>query len=90
MEKAKLIVSEKQKKTRKRFNRNAISSSAGTYVHRAHKRMLKEAHDKNKAILINISMRIPPKYFIKCFGKLIQITPMEAAMLKRTTKIIEK
>lgn len=55
--------------SRKRFNRNAVASSAGNYVRNAHKRMLEENHANNEAIRINISIRIPPKYFVHCWGK---------------------
>lgn len=75
---------------RKRFNRNAVASSNGNYVRRAHQRMLKENHDENQNVLINISLRIPPKYFVKCWGKLIEVTAREAAMLQRTGNVVIK
>lgn len=75
---------------RQRFSRNACGSSRGAYVRKAHQEMLKENHDKNKNVLINISISIPPKYFVKCWGKLIEVTAREAAMLRCTGSVVVK
>lgn len=75
---------------RKRFKLSACGSSRGGYVQRAHQRYIKEEHLKNEVTLVNIEIHIPKKYFVKCFGKLIEVTEREAAILKRTTNIIIK
>lgn len=64
---------------RKRFSRNIIASS-DSYKKRSHDSFIKEQHEKNKDMIakISISIKVAPKYYIKCFGKLIQITEEEA------------
>lgn len=65
--------------TRKRFSRNIIASS-DSYKKRSHDNYIKEQHEQNKDIIseISVSIKVAPKYYIKCFGKLIQITEEEA------------
>lgn len=65
--------------TRKRFSRNIIASS-DSYKKRSHDSFIKEQHEKNKDMIaeISVSIKVAPKYYIKCFGKLIQITEEEA------------
>lgn len=64
---------------RKRFNRNIIASS-DSYKKRSHDNFIKEQHEKNKDMIaeISVNIKVAPKYYIKCFGKLIQITKEEA------------
>lgn len=64
---------------RRKFNRAAIASSDGAYVRNAHRRYLKEEHEK----FLTIEIHVPKRYFVKCFGKLIQVTEREAMMLGR-------
>lgn len=50
-------------KKRAKFNRNAIvrydNGKRMRYVEHAHKRMLKENHEANKDIIVQISIKIP-------------------------------
>ncbi len=64
---------------------SACGSSRGGYVVRAHERYMKEAHEK---FTLNIEIKIPERYFVRCFGKLIQITEREALMLGKTNVVI--
>lgn len=75
-------------KQRKRFNRAAVASSRGNYVRIAHRAWLEQEHEK--FIKLEFSIEIPPRYFVKCFGKLMQITEREAMMLKQHVNIITK
>lgn len=72
---------------RNRFKLSACGSSRGGYVQRAHERYIKDAH-KN-FVALNIEIRIPKRYFVRCFGKLIQVTEREALMLGKTNIIIK-
>lgn len=74
--------------SRKRFKRSAIASSRGDYVRIAHRAWLAEEHEK--FVKLEFSIELPPRYFVKCFGKLMEITEREAMMLKRTVNIITK
>lgn len=74
--------------TRKKFKRSSCGSSRGSYVYKSHIAYLKEQHEKNKDFVLTINVRIPEKYFVRCFGKLIQITEREAMMLGKTNIII--
>lgn len=73
---------------RERFKRSTIASSRGNYVRKAHRQYLREEHEK--FIEMSISIKMPTAYFVKCFGKLMQITEREAMMLKRHINIITK
>lgn len=68
---------------RDRFNRNAVASSRGAYVYHSHIAYIKEQHEKNRQVIaeLNITVKVKPKYFVKCFGKIRQITEREAMML---------
>lgn len=61
---------EKSKK-RERFDRNAEASSRGSYVRRAHLRMLRERHNANKDLVLEISSRTPVR--VEFFGEYIRI-----------------
>ena len=67
------------KHQRKRFNRNCVASSRGSYVMRAHKQLLKEAHESSLSFFAAVKEAVP-MYYVKCFGSLIQVTPERAAM----------
>ena len=75
---------------RSRFKRSACGSSRGGYVYRSHIQYLQECHAN---IDIEISIKIPvrekKRYYVKCFGKLIEITEREALMRKGLNIIIK-
>ena len=67
---------------RNRFNRMACGSSRGGWIRKVHEQYLREQH--NHFIEVNIEVKIPKRYFVKCFGKLIEVTEREALMLGKT------
>lgn len=67
---------------RKRFNRGACGSSRGSYVWHSHCRYLEEKH--LEFVRLSLEIKIPKRYFVRCFGKLLEITEREALMLGRT------
>ena len=71
---------------RKRVKLSCVASSEGAHVDRAHKRYIREEHEK---FALTIQVSIPKKYFVKCFGKLIQITEREALMHGKANIIIK-
>lgn len=76
---------------RERFNRNAIASSRGSYVRRAHLEYLKEMHEQNEEVLAEISITVSVRhdYYVRCFGKLIKITEKEAMKLSHQLVIVK-
>lgn len=68
---------------RPRFKRTMCASSRGAYVHKSHIAYIMECHERNKGVIAKLSITIEakPKYFVKCFGKLYQITEEEAMTL---------
>lgn len=75
-------------KKRNKFDRNAVASSRGSYVRRAHFLFIQECL-KNRGIdasledIIEISITVKvksdkPRYGFKCFGKIV-IIPEEMA-----------
>ena len=74
--------------TRKRFKRSIVASSRGAFVAHSHTRYLKECHECFEPTL-TITVKVPPKYFVRCFGKLIQITEREAMMHNKMNIIIK-
>lgn len=72
---------------RERFKLSCVASSRGSYVSRAHVRYYsdKQSHEQRMNILAKM---LKPRYYVKCFGKLVQITDMEAAMLRPTMSVI--
>lgn len=71
---------------RKRFKLSCVASSEGVHVARAHKRYIREEHEK---FVLTIQVSVPKKYFVKCFGRLIQITEREAMMHGKANIIIK-
>lgn len=67
---------------RKRFNRNIIASS-DAYKKHSHDKYIREWHKENIQTITELTARIviKKKYYVKCFGKTIQITEKEAMML---------
>lgn len=80
---------------RKRFNRNIIASS-DTYKVHSHLNMLRENHNQNKEYFDHINKTIvvtkqsyfKRKYFVKFFGKMKEITELEASKLSPELIII--
>lgn len=86
------------KKERKRFRVNAVVSVTAanpteTYIvsKKLHVEYIKTQHEKNKEEIIKISSEIEVKhYFIKVFGKLMEITEADVERLKESYTIIIK
>lgn len=81
-------------KQRDRFSRNCIASSRGSYVRKAHYEYVQQQlaqrgiHASIKEI-IEVSITIKAqRYYVKCFGKLKQITEHDAMMLESELVII--
>lgn len=72
---------------RSRFSLAACGSSRGGYVVRAHQQWLAQQHEQIKGVIVTITK---PRYYVRCWGKLIRITEIEAAMLKRTGNVVVK
>lgn len=72
---------------RQRFSLLACGSSRGGYVARAHKAYISRMHEQQKAV---IAMITKPRYYVRCWGKLIQITDTEAAMLRLTGNVVKR
>lgn len=70
---------------RQRFSLAACGSSRGDYVARAHQLYCAQMHEQNKQVVAQITK---PRYYVRCWGKLIQVTQIEAAMLMRTGNVI--
>ena len=48
----------------------------------SHKAYLQECHDKFQLnISVEVNVIIEPKYYVRCFGRLIRVTEREAMML---------
>jgi hypothetical protein len=69
---------------RERFKLSCIASSRGSYVAKAHESYVKRTRPSEQTV----KRILKPKYYVKCFGRLIQITDMEAAMLRPTMSVI--
>ena len=69
---------------RERFKLSCIASSRGSYVAKAHESYVRRTKPSEQTI----KRILKPKYYVKCFGRLIQITDMEAAMLRPTMSVI--
>ena len=70
---------------RQRFKLSACGSSRGGFVYRAHKAWLQRNHEEQKHV---IALIIKPKYYVRCWGKLIPVTDTEAAMLRLTGNLV--
>ena len=69
---------------RGRFKLSCVASSRGSYVARAHESYVRRTRPSEQAV----KRILKPKYYIKCFGRLMQITDTEAAMLRPTMSVI--
>lgn len=77
---------------RKRFNRACICSSENyEKSKKAHREFLFEKHNKNITEITEIvtTFKITKRYYVKCFGKLIEVTEREALMLGSELIIIK-
>lgn len=72
---------------RNRFKLSCIASSRGSYVARAHADYERKEHEHSKALVREI---MKPRYYIKCRGKIYQITETEAAMRRLTLSVITR
>ena len=63
---------------RKRFSRRPCFSSERDFQSKAHTQYITECHEANKIVIEKI---VTTKYYIKCFGKLMEITKEEAEHL---------
>lgn len=78
--------------TRKHFNPNRICSSENYRASRkAHQDFIRRQHEENIVEIQEISecISIRKKCYVSCFGKLVEITEVEAAKVS-TIKIIKK
>jgi len=69
---------------RERFKLSCCASSRGGYVAKAHIAYIKRTRPSEQAL----KRILKPRYYVKCFGRLIQITDMEAARLRPTMSVI--
>ena len=77
---------------RDRFKLTCIYSSTGIYVHKAHLRYIKQWHKENESAIVELSdtIEIKPKYYVKCFGVIKEITEEKAKELGPELVIICK
>lgn len=74
---------------RKRFNPNTICSSSNyEQSKKVHKRFIARVHEENIEVISTIKVTTRNRYYVRCFGKLVEITKEEAVELKRTFDII--
>ena len=69
---------------RQRFNAARVCSSQDyTQSKRAHRAHLDRRHEENACLVAEITATIvlKPRYFTKCFGRLIEITEADAMRL---------
>ena len=75
------------KHQRERFNRNCVASSRGAYVMHSHKRALEENHQTSASFFA--AVKHVPVHYAKCWGKLIPITPEQAATFPQDVVVIK-
>lgn len=73
------------KKKRERFKVNCVGSSRGVYVRNTHRAFIKEvcesAEHRELIAKIEIEVKVTPRYYVRCFGKIMEVTEREAMML---------
>ena len=75
---------------RKRFNTARVCTSENYEIsHRAHKQELVMAHSQLQQMLIKEEIVVKKTAYIKVFGRLMQISALEAESLRDSVKIIE-
>lgn len=70
---------------RQRFSLAACASSRGSYVARAHEWYIRQQHETIKEVIVTMCK---PRFYARCWDKLIPITETQAAMLKRTGAVV--
>lgn len=78
---------------RKRFNSNRICSSENYEAsQRVHRDYITRFHDENSVEIKRVteSIAIKQRYFVNCFGKLIEVTEVDAVRIEKSVKIIRK
>lgn len=78
---------------RRRFRADRICSSENYKKSRETGRdFLKRFHENYKEEVEQISRttKVVTKYYVKCFGKLVELSKSEAERLERTMKIIKR
>lgn len=68
---------------RSTFKLSCIYSSRGDYVRKAHIRYIQQWHKENESAIVELSatLEIKPKYYVKCFGVIKEITKEKAKEL---------
>lgn len=73
---------------RNRFSRSCVASSRGPYVRKSHYLSIQERlaergtmADLKDIMEVSITISIKPKYYTKCFGKIIHLSESQARKL---------
>lgn len=78
---------------RKRFNPNRICSSENyAESQKVHREFINRFHCENSVEIQKVieSVSIKKHFYVSCFGKLIEITEVEAIRIKRSVTVIIK
>lgn len=78
---------------RKRFNPNRICSSENYEAsQRTHRDFINRFHEENFTEIQMITKHVSVKqhFYVNCFGKLIEITEVEAIRIKQSVTVIIK
>lgn len=79
---------------RPRFSRNCLASSKGAYVRQSHflylqEQLAKRGIEAELKDIIEVSTTISTtRYYVRCFGKIKEITKREAMMLESKLVIV--
>lgn len=78
--------------TRKHFNPNRLCSSEGYETSRkVHREFIRRQHEENVSEIKEIIESTTVQHcYVKCFGKLVEITETEALRIEQSIKIIRK
>lgn len=78
---------------RKRFNSNRICSSENYEVsQRVHRDYITRFHDENSVEIKRVteSVEVKQRCYVSCFGKLIELTEIDAVRIEQSVKVIRK
>lgn len=78
---------------RKRFNSNRICSSENYEAsQRVHREYIARFHDENLVEIKRVteSVEVKQHCYVSCFGKLIEITEIDAVRIEQSVKVIRK